>query len=819
MAGENNPVVPSKLGLTLVMPLTPEPTTFHSSSYNISLNFTSLISLPSRLLARIRKADDFLFLDAVSTIPTSGAGRAKSNALLTNNGTTNMFPGPYGFFLSGYMLGLVLLGVLLHRIQNIVVPPRTSSPSHQLHRQISRRFFAYSTVRRLYGSVLPLDLNKTSTRLAFHLPTLYFLCKMLVTWAVILLQTSDFYPATESGYIHSLGEWVSRLEMHQVCWRTFCSICAAFSVEAFIRGLDGSGLGLIHMSANTSPFNLIGYSFLLHIYSSPITHVYKPPSLPSRPDKHVIVTIAVPLLQLTIFHILSIRKRWSNHRLFPTALSSMLSLLHFHLTLYSHYYCPSTNTPLSPNPQQPKLKLPLTTHWHAPATPVPLNMGTSFPAPTPPPLGRVPPPAAPTVLYSHPTGSASFPLLNYVPNTFETLLLLTIALTIILNALTQLILTGRVARPLLGLGLSGSNINGGWAWAPPYDEDWGVVLLRVGTASLEATGLRGLGNEMPTIHAPPLASRYPEYGTARLGPTGVLHISNGFGPVGGPTRKRRRGLSNEVRAVDGGAGSNSSSRFFVFSPDLINWRWMKEAWRFFGFWTHVTGWSKGLGGHHHHHPQRQQLGENLAGGQGIEDDEIIIEDEEEEQDIGDDQEGDEVYDRFLRQEEISDDDDGHNHNSAQGWDLGPSSAESEDEDEEEGEEGTERDLLGDAEAVDLYADLGATTPAPVLLAHMTRDEGSPLTRRRYGSLLDAPEATQLGKSLFPVHQSRTELTCVRRNCVICTCETREIICWPCRCLSMCDGCREVLASRASSSKHRCPCCRQLVEGYSRIFIP
>ncbi|KAF7365409.1 RING-type domain-containing protein [Mycena venus] len=42
---------------------------------------------------------------------------------------------------------------------------------------------------------------------------------------------------------------------------------------------------------------------------------------------------------------------------------------------------------------------------------------------------------------------------------------------------------------------------------------------------------------------------------------------------------------------------------------------------------------------------------------------------------------------------------------------------------------------------------------------------------------------------------------LRRNCVICTCDPREIICWPCRCLSMCDGCREVLASKSSASKH------------------
>jgi hypothetical protein len=29
-----------------------------------------------------------------------------------------------------------------------------------------------------------------------------------------------------------------------------------------------------------------------------------------------------------------------------------------------------------------------------------------------------------------------------------------------------------------------------------------------------------------------------------------------------------------------------------------------------------------------------------------------------------------------------------------------------------------------------------------------------------------------------------------------------------RCLALCDDCRENLASRSSSAKHKCPCCRQ-----------
>lgn len=41
-----------------------------------------------------------------------------------------------------------------------------------------------------------------------------------------------------------------------------------------------------------------GYAFLLHIYSSPMTHGAKLQGLPPRPDKHAVFTIILPLLQV-----------------------------------------------------------------------------------------------------------------------------------------------------------------------------------------------------------------------------------------------------------------------------------------------------------------------------------------------------------------------------------------------------------------------------------------------------------------------------------------------------------------------------------------
>ncbi|KTW28459.1 hypothetical protein T552_01720 [Pneumocystis carinii B80] len=55
-----------------------------------------------------------------------------------------------------------------------------------------------------------------------------------------------------------------------------------------------------------------------------------------------------------------------------------------------------------------------------------------------------------------------------------------------------------------------------------------------------------------------------------------------------------------------------------------------------------------------------------------------------------------------------------------------------------------------------------------------------------------------------------------RRCVICCSSMRNIVLWPCRCLALCDDCRKTLAMR---NFKECPCCRQSVISYSRIWIP
>lgn len=156
----------------------------------------------------------------------------------------------------------------------------------------------------------------------------------------------------------------------------------------------------------------------------------------------------------------------------------------------------------------------------------------------------------------------------------------------------------------------------------------------------------------------------------------------------------------------------------------------------------------------------------------------------------DEEEGleDEDYGKFLAGEILSDDED---EEYVPRGSVPPDFSSSEDE-EEPAEPGSE--------TAGLYADLSSSTGmTPHLLAHVTSEGGSPLTRRRYQSVVFPPttdivsaarESTAVEDRNWnefvdamraaagpPRDDSDHER---RRYCVICTVEERQIICWPCR---------------------------------------
>ena len=102
---------------------------------------------------------------------------------------------------------------------------------------------------------------------------------------------------------------------------------------------------------------------------------------------------------------------------------------------------------------------------------------------------------------------------------------------------------------------------------------------------------------------------------------------------------------------------------------------------------------------------------------------------------------------------------------------------------------------------------------PVLLAHLT-NSSTPLTRRRYAAILSSPSRPATPSALADViHDRRLAMQSKdrdewdndrRRCCVVCTIEPRDTIFWPCRCLAVCNDCRESLATRLSAKDHMCP---------------
>ncbi|KAF8275143.1 hypothetical protein EI94DRAFT_1712450 [Lactarius quietus] len=706
-----------------------------SSVYRKFLKF--LLDIPPRFLTRLRSLDRLLDREAESNQAISfllsygtDPGAPAAHMATPPPSTFPHYPGPWSFFASGYAVSLFAMALLLNRIQNIVVPSRQP----QLHHTRSAHDLQGRWVfRMILPSIFPMDLSSTYSRTVLRLPSMYYISKSLVLWSILALQASDCLSSTHWKPLRLLDNWAARKEMDEICWSTFLAICGALCIGALTRGLEGVG------ATNAAPFNLFGYSFMLHFYASPLTHLVKPEGLPSRPDVNVIFTLFVPLFQLSMIHFIGVKQSWSNQRLIPTTICSMLTLIHFHSVL-----------------------------WFSPT---------------------------------------SYPLLNYVSCIFDSMLILVILVAFSLNILTQLLLEGSVTRLFVGHTA---------ALMPKWDEDFSSVLLRLGIASLDATSVAGLGNEVSGIsltehsEAVKYQVQYGEVEMNRAGVSSITHATEGHEG----RRTRMEGFSNEIRRVRVGPS--------LPNDPLLDTTWFMECKRFgYAVARFGLGCGRMIGRLLRGQPVfLQPLAPYSGQNQRVDVQLASASQENETEDTASAQQ--DIYERFLSGEVLSDDDEEFSISS----NLVPQY--------DDDNDGMGSDTSDDeVDTLALYTDLSTTASssatAPLLLAHMTDASPSPLTRRRYRNLVSgqrdvagheksAWEAFTDGKS-GKVSRQGPPNNEPRRNCVICTVEERQIICWPCRCLALCDDCRQNLASRLSASKHTCPCCRQPVEGFSRIYIP
>lgn len=491
-------------------------------------------------------------------------------------------------------------------------------------------------------------------------------------------------------------------------------------------------------------------------------------------------------------HIIEAHKRYAKARLVPTTITSLISLTHFHLVTFHSFFSSSTKAVTAPASNS--------------------DVSSIF-------------------------ATSSYPLPTLVPSLVETFLILIVLTTLALNALTQILTTGGIRGPLIGL------IGHAGTLAPRWDEDFGVVLFRLGTASVEATCVKGFGNEVGGVEAGKMSAnpfRRPEFsrrnrsqfgrklaikaaqqerdgGLIELNRSGVVSVYNARTTVGGrvKTTAIKKGFWNEIKHVKA-----STRQEELWADSLLNVPWYRGLGKFvIQMWRLVKRvWGK-----------TKRL---VTGRSGEEVQESALSETSDrrsfsrELSLSADEQVD-VYERFLRGEDLGDEDDEEDgdfnpenpiFDRTSASDAEQDSGEEEELDsEDEEEEGVANDTLS------LYADLSQDVSTPsssltspsVLLAHLTSP--GTLTRRRYSNLLHVgPANSMLDSDTEWIMQRRAEKAQTRSSedddsryrCVICTAEPRQIICWPCRCLALCDDCRENLASRSAASKHICPCCRR-----------
>ena len=345
---------------------------------------------------------------------------------------------------------------------------------------------------------------------------------------------------------------------------------------------------------------------------------------------------------------------------------------------------------------------------------------------------------------------ASYPLFNYFPVLLESFLVAATILVCALDALTQILLEGTVTRTILWR--SGSLM-------PRWEEDCSVLITRLGTASLEATSVAGLGNEVAGVTV--FDTLAQGFGNDTNDPTAMELDRTGISSSGDLVHGRQRGFLNEVKNIKA-ISTHDPNRFearSLFSKELE--RYVKGWLRVMkGTWT-LLRYGRRL---HRPAPSAAPDGEEVA-------DEIAS------------AEGDEGdYRRFLLGEAISDDEDEYHHSP-----HAPSSSRSSSDNEE------------DDHPAELYHNLtsgeSSTGPVPVLLAHMVNTSSFPLTRWRYQCLVANAGRHETPAVEFPVDSEvsnlrrRRQLTELseeegwdegRMNCVICTAGPRQVICWPCR---------------------------------------
>jgi hypothetical protein len=454
-------------------------------------------------------------------------------------------------------------------------------------------------------------------------------------------------------------------------------------------------------------------------------------------------------------------------------------------------------------------------------------------------------------VYALATAPLRFPSFTFVTHLLALLLSVVILSTILLRGLTHLLTIGYVPSPVWSSLLPHEGA------IPSIEDDAGVALLKLGTACIEATSYSGLRNELAPVQLHP-SLKLSVAGCDQLDRPAHI-MSGGFdtriddiqvAELTDPNAESRymRELGNFYRACVALAKD-------VFWVTLLGTplgrKVYRNVWRaYHGRWWYGPRqwriWRRDAWAAAPQVPRQRNEPPGLANAYAMGwSSSVRVRPEIPVAPLvarstpmprAAPVNGDYSYDQVLRGEVELPDDEDEWESHASGSSAGSVSG-----DEEDETPILYRDLMVREDSAE--PEDPATALQPILFAHMT-STGTPMTRRRYNALLGGRNGTptpppppvdpfaqvvlsrraQGGVSDIDVAPNtggeRDEWDEERRrSCVVCMSQPRDVIVWPCRCLLMCDDCRESLAARLPAKEHACPNCRTKVEGYSRIFVP
>ncbi|WVR07545.1 hypothetical protein IAU60_004587 [Kwoniella sp. DSM 27419] len=254
------------------------------------------------------------------TGPSQGSDTTLLDGLFDEPGESRALAGgvgPLSFVGSGYGVMLVLMAILLNRIHHIVRRPRVPPPPlpHPPRSGFGRLKYWMSST-----------LTHPSTPQYLRLPGILALTRAWLLFTVLLLQVANLWPGFEfPGLLGRLGRWAGNMEMEKVCWEVFIGVCAGLACGGIASGLDRTRRRDIGAG-----FNLFGYSFLLHLYSSPLTHHHPTgTSLRPRPDIHALFQLWLGLTELAWLQAIELAPSMRNNILLPTGVCGTLGLAHF----------------------------------------------------------------------------------------------------------------------------------------------------------------------------------------------------------------------------------------------------------------------------------------------------------------------------------------------------------------------------------------------------------------------------------------------------------------------------------------------------------